>query len=69
MTTSAIASSSLNPLTASITLPSHSKLMPYSNLVPGSNSIGALKIAVRPESMFGTPVAASHLTSSGLKNQ
>jgi hypothetical protein len=69
VTTCATASSSFIPLAASITFPSQSRLMPYSSLVPGSATIGALKIAFRPESTFGTPVAASHLTTSAFQNQ
>ena len=53
----------------SITLPSQSMLMPYSNSVPGSATSGAVKLSFRPESTFETSVAASHLTMSAFQNQ
>ncbi len=62
-------SSSVWPLAASITLPSQSVLMPYSNIVPGSATSGAVKMTLSPESTFGVPVAASQRTMSAFQNQ
>jgi hypothetical protein len=61
--------SSVTPPAASITRPSQSTLMPYSNLVPGSAISGAVKISARPESTFETPLAASQRRMSAFQNQ
>ncbi len=63
------ATSSVTPLAASTTFPSQSMLIPYSNLVPGSASIGAVKMTLEPDSTVGVPVAASHRWRSALQNQ
>ena len=63
------ATSSVTPLAASMTLPSQSALMPYSNLVPGSATSGAVKIELTPERTLGVPVTASQRTMSAFQNQ
>ena len=65
---SAIATSSVLPPAASTTLPSQSVPIPYSYVVPGSATSGAVKHALRPDRTFGVPVAASYLTMSGFQN-
>ena len=47
------------PLTASITRPSQSTLIPYSNRVPGSDTSGEVNTASLPGRMFGTLVTCS----------
>jgi hypothetical protein len=66
---SLMATSRVTPAAASTTLPSQSALIPYTKVVPGSASIGAVRLASTPASTFGVPVAASHLTMSSLQNQ
>ena len=66
---SLITTSSPWPATASMTLPSQSVLMPYSNVVPGSATSGALNASAKPGTTFGIPVTASYLARSAFQNQ